>query len=64
MPPPSILSTVMSRPSDGGGEIIVASAVLGMLGLRSSSLAILSVASAQLKDLVLVISDQEAGPAI
>jgi hypothetical protein len=31
MPPPSMLSTVMSFPWDGGGQVIVASPLLHML---------------------------------
>jgi hypothetical protein len=31
MPPPSMLSTVMSFPWDGGGQVIVASALLLMI---------------------------------
>jgi hypothetical protein len=31
MPPPSMLSTVMSFPGDGGGQVMVTSALLLML---------------------------------
>jgi hypothetical protein len=39
MPPPSMLSTVMSCPWDGGGKLlIVASALLQLLNLGSAPL--------------------------
>ena len=45
MPPPSMLSTVMSRPWDGGGHAIVASESLPMFCSTLLSRSALTIAS-------------------